>query len=66
MDKQSVVLSRRVKSGSPVVIRKSGRGTNVSPRANPSLLTVSYCASPTITYDFLNRKYGELDSCQGN
>jgi hypothetical protein len=38
--------------------------SSVSPRANPTLLTPSDRPPPATTYDFFNRKYGELDSCQ--
>jgi hypothetical protein len=76
MDKQGVERSRKVQdalgesAGSrseeltepvPIVCQKSGRRTNVTPR---EFITPITSPSLTITYGFLNRKYGELDSRQ--
>jgi hypothetical protein len=48
---------------SPIVGCKGGCRTNAAPREFVAPVTP---ASPTITYDFLNRKYGELDSRQAD
>jgi hypothetical protein len=81
MDKQPLVRRRKVddalgeSAGSPsnkvtetssVFGRESGRRTNASTCASSSFLTLSFRPSPAVTYDFLNRKYGELDSRQAN
>jgi hypothetical protein len=78
MDKQGVEWSREVddalgecassaseelKGSSPIVGRKGGCRTSVTPREFVAPITRP---SPAIIYDFLNRKYGELDSRQAN
>lgn len=78
MDKQGVEWSQKVDDASgesasapsegptepsAIVGRKGLRRTSVAPREFVAPVTAP---SLTITYDFLNRKYGELDSRQIN